>query len=375
MHEPRHFLFVSDVHLNHSRVPTEHILKNLRQVIFHDVAFSKLDAIFIGGDLFDQITQLPDEVVDPIELWGVELLRACAKHNVILRILEGTPSHDRGQSRIIAKLNRILNIGADCRYVETLSIERIDSLDITVLYVPDEWRLDPADTWSDVQGLLSKHQLEQVDYAVMHGCFEFQLPPHLNLPTHRSDLYLKIVKRYISIGHHHVPRFYKRIFAQGSFDRLAHGEEHPKGLVIVKDAGHPELVGDEITFVENKGAMPHVTFKVDEGWDTETLNTQLATLSRYPNGGFIAFETTRDSAHIPALKAFMSVAVEFRCKFVYSKSAKVNSDSPVVDASNRFKPMPFTRNDAEPILMTRLQDRGLSDTVMVVARELLKEAL
>ena len=75
--------------------------------------------------------------------------------------------------------------------------------------------------------------LTKVDYAVMHGQFDYQLPKHITgMPRHDSQKYLDIVKHYIFIGHIHTHSVYDRIIAQGSFDRLTHGQEEPKGYVV-----------------------------------------------------------------------------------------------------------------------------------------------
>ena len=58
-------------------------------------------------------------------------------YNIILRILEGTPSHDWKQSKLFIHLNDLTKAGTDVKYIDSLSIEYIDKFGINVLY-PDE---------------------------------------------------------------------------------------------------------------------------------------------------------------------------------------------------------------------------------------------
>ena len=60
----------------------------------------------------------------------------------------------------------------------------------------------------------------------------------------------------IFIGHVHKSSQYGRIIAQGSFDRLSHGEEDPKGHMRATrktDGTH------DIVFIENKKAKKYIT--------------------------------------------------------------------------------------------------------------------
>ena len=156
---------ISDVHLGHRRTPASHILKNLKAAFPKGEETRDLDIIFIAGDLFDAILSFPDPVVEEIQDWMFAFIRMCASYNIVVRILEGTPLHDRNQSREFDVINRNLRAPANCKYQDTLCIEHIEALDINVLYVPDEWDVDTDRTWEAVQELLA------VSYT------------HLTLPT------------------------------------------------------------------------------------------------------------------------------------------------------------------------------------------------
>lgn len=241
--------FISDVHVGHNKVPACDIVDGLYAAFPDNEETAALDAIFIAGDFFDRQLHLSADHMDEIQMFIVYLLQLCERNNIVLRVLEGTPSHDRKQCVLFQQLHKIIGCKADLRWVTELSIERIDSLGIDVLYVPDEWGDGPDSTWKEVKELLYANGLDSVDFCIMHGMFEFQLPPAAQHSSHNSDRYLGITKRYISIGHHHVQRQYDRILIQGSFDRTKHGEEGDKGhyRVTIRPEG-----SDSIRFVPNK---------------------------------------------------------------------------------------------------------------------------
>ena len=184
------FASISDVHLGHRNALTIETLTQLRHAFPDTHQTAELDIVFICGDLFDNLLRANQPELIDIKIWIVEFLRLCKRHNILIRVLEGTSSHDWKQNRLLPTLNTIADIHADLKYHENLSIDYIESLDCHVLYVPDEWHASNFDlTWKDVQQLLIEHQLEKVDIAVMHGLFEFQVPAQIKIPTHRLDRY------------------------------------------------------------------------------------------------------------------------------------------------------------------------------------------
>lgn len=248
--------FISDVHVGHPKVPTCNIIDGLFAAFPDNHETAKLDAIFIAGDFFDRNLNLSFDGITDIHVFIRHLLRVCEKHNIVLRVLEGTPSHDWKQGCLFEQVASLIETTADIRWVKELSIEYINSLGINVLYVPDEWEHDPDETWRQVRGLLHDHGLEKVDFSIMHGFFEFQVPKNVTFVHHDSTRYLDITNYFISIGHHHTQRSYKRILVQGSFDRLCHGEEGTKGhyrITVRENDCH------DIRFVENELATKFVS--------------------------------------------------------------------------------------------------------------------
>jgi DNA repair exonuclease SbcCD nuclease subunit len=247
------FLSISDIHLGNRKNPTEVIVRNLKTYFTEVISGRKLDIIFIGGDIFDRLLTFNSKDVGEILSWTHWLLRFCDKRNIKLRVLEGTPSHDWKQSYIFDVMLKLDEYNLDYKYVQSLSIEYINDFDMNVLYVPDEWTSSTLTTHKQVIGLLKDKNLEKVDIAIMHGAFDYQIPQITKEEIkHSAAEYLNIVRHYICIGHVHRFSFYDRIIAQGSFDRLAHGEEDKKGAVICNINEN----GNSFDFIENK----HATF-------------------------------------------------------------------------------------------------------------------
>lgn len=265
----------SDIHMGHNRTPSRTIIDNWNKMFANEADFSKIQLFFLAGDVFDRLLQMPEEDSYLIRAWAYKFLCKAAKHGVVVRALEGTPRHDRKQTRMFEELIELTGLEVDFKYVDTLSIEHIERFGINVLYVPDEWRHDPQETFEEVKALLADRMLEQVDFACMHGCFEYQLPDveSVRRSSHRSENYLPIVRWQIFIGHHHVFSQFEHIVAQGSFDRLTHGEESPKGCVRLSiRKGVKTLV-----FVENKTAMDYRTVSV-KGLSIEEVNELVRSL-------------------------------------------------------------------------------------------------
>jgi hypothetical protein len=360
---------ISDIHLGHDRVPTSHIISNLIQAFPDTKDTHALDIIFIAGDLFDQILNLPELQVRDIKVWMVSLLTICKKANITLRILEGTPSHDRGQSRLFETINQLSGINADCRYIDTVYIEYLDKFDINVLYVPDEWKHDPDDTWNDVKDKLLEHKLDKVDYAVMHGVFEHQLPVHLKLPCHQSSRYLSIVKKYITIGHHHVMTVNDRILAQGSFDRLAHGEEGAKGHFRLTITDRDVCDHDVITFVENPNATIFKTIDV-RGMSADDLDEVFTSVCKLPIESHIRLKVSKNYPHMAILDSYKKRFGEYR--WVIKTEDNTTDVTASITFKNKHVAVEIKPDDIVNIVSSRLRSRGCDDAILNRAIELME---
>lgn len=247
-------LSISDVHLGHPKTPTDFIINNVWKYILTEENISKADRVVIVGDLFDRLLDFPADVITPIQLFMAMLIRKCEKYNTQLRVLEGTPGHDREQNKHFINIKEMLDSSVDLMYVRDVFIEHDIKSDKYFLYIPDEFRPTAAETYTVVLERLAELNIKQVDYAYIHGFTDLQVPKMVD--AHNYETYSKIVKHAMFVGHDHHPRNYEKLFVQGSTDRLRQGEEEDKGawLVVEKDNKLSS------TFLINKGAAKYLTF-------------------------------------------------------------------------------------------------------------------
>lgn len=256
---------VSDIHLLHNRTPTIHIVRNLSKT-FTEEYLKELDVLFIVGDVFDQISYAADRNVRHAKVWINSLLRRCARCKVVVVVLEGTPKHDRGQNDLFLQIAELGQIPVELHYITKLEILYIESLGINILGVPDEWSSgswasSTVETWREVKGLLAKHNLEQVDFTLLHGAFDYQLPPTKPHLVHDRNNYESITRYLVLSGHIHHPSQRGRTLTNGSFDRLNHGEEHAKGHWRFTVRSAEDI---HTQFIENRGAAVYKTLNATD---------------------------------------------------------------------------------------------------------------
>lgn len=273
-------MVLSDVHTGHATTPTENIVKNLKHCVTKSFKEYQPQYLFITGDFFDRLLTLPSNASSFIQSFITWLLRKCKTHSVKLRVLEGTPSHDWKQNYLFVQINQDSKIEADVRYYDKLDIDYEADAGIHILYVPDEWDESTAETERQVRELLVEKGLQSVDLAMMHGMFEFQIPSHLakSLPLHNQEAYESFVDYLIVIGHDHRHKRNNKVVVPGSFDRITHGEEDPKGYLQFKLKPGKKT---EVMFLENTAAEIYRSIDVtDLGLEEalEVIDTVINTL-------------------------------------------------------------------------------------------------
>lgn len=285
--------YLSDVHNFHRKTPTETICENMEEVLFRNIEFKSLDILFITGDFFDREVPYYHYEIPTVEAFIVKLLINCKHHNVILRILEGTPSHDRKQSATFERLNKNYSIDADVKWVQELSIEYIEKINKSILYVPDEWGEGPEATLQEVIKMVNHLPGGKVDLAVMHGNFPHQLPSHLKFPMHDPVIYQELVRSIIVIGHVHLFSTFGKIVAPGSFDRVSQGEEGAKGMVLADIKDDHSF---EAKFIENKNAK--IYKKVDcSNLDLESAYAKIDEIAKItPKGSELLIACNKEDA-------------------------------------------------------------------------------
>lgn len=315
--KPYSFAGISDIHLGHRYTKTRDEIACLRHDFPDNDVTGELDIIFIAGDLFDQKLSLPDPDVIDIQVWSVDFLKMCAKRNIKVRIVEGTPSHDAGQSEWLVRWNTEYQINADIRYFPTLDIEYMEDLGIHILYLKDNYRTKAADTWVEVQKLLVLHGLEQVDHVIMHGAFHYQIPGHRLICSHEAEDWSKIARGVIIVGHHHVHNPWKNIYPPGSHNRLRHGEEGKKGHIRVTMETPTQPV---VRFIPNKMAQIYSEVRVT-GLDVEGVHAALEKL-KYPAGSHLKLICNQGDVAAAILPELQLIYGKWRLTLERAKSKK-----------------------------------------------------
>lgn len=337
---------ISDIHLGSKRNNTAKIIDNLYKAVNDNPESTDLDIIFLAGDVFDRLLNLKSDECPEIQIWISDLLKFCAKHDIVLRILEGTPSHDWTQSKLFVTTAKMLKLkNLDIMYIDKIHIEHMDKFNMGILYVPDESMPTTEETYIKVKELMRSANLDKVDLAIMHGQFDYQLPAHITgLPRHNSSDYLDIVTDYIFIGHIHTHSINDRIVAQGSFDRLSHGEEEPKGYVKAfiseKDRN--------VFFIENKTARQYVTINCRNLSLEDTITKIKLDVSNLEHDACVRIEG--ELKH--PIFTNMDMLVRLYPTFTWSKLAKDK------DNKNEVKSEVVTI-DYEPIIINKENIQGL----------------
>lgn len=254
------YLVISDVHLGNQRNPLWRMIANLRAYFgdFKDVSqFATLDVLFIAGDLFDKALWFTNDDLNLIFAFFLDLFDFCERHGIAFRYLEGTPSHDRKQFRNIVPLASKFP-ALDFRYIEEMCVEAFYDHGITCLYVPDEHAGGGEKSQALIKTKLDELGIEKVSIGMVHSWFKYQVPEVSSSSKYDEEFFLSIVEYFVSNGHIHGPSTFDRIVGQGSFDRVAHNEEHAKGGVLFE-------INDKdayFFFLENKNALPFRTVHV-----------------------------------------------------------------------------------------------------------------
>lgn len=277
-------LSLGDIHLGHPNNKTDYIVNSLQQYFKKNIKlFKNLTHIELTGDLFHKaLLSYSSEYIQSMA-WLFELVMFCSKNNIKLRILEGTPSHDNNQGKLLVDLIKKWEIPIDFRYISDIEIEYDSDYNIHVLYVPDRNDKPASERFKIIKRKMLDLKIKQVDFAFMHGVFKYQLPIQSE-ETHDMDDFLEIVKYYIVINHIHIPSVYDRILGPGSFERLNHNEEEDKGGIYVE-------VGDNdarFIFIKNEFARLFKTFRIESNLKLDKILKDLhKSLKDLPHTSFI----------------------------------------------------------------------------------------
>jgi len=259
-------IHTADWHFGHLKTPTLSICQNIKKFLFKFIP--ECDLMIIAGDVFDMSVSMNSHDAVLIIGFFLELFNELNKSKVILRIIRGTYSHDRNQLKVLEALYKDYNFSFDFKYIDKIKIETIKSLDIKIGYLPDNLNFNNSNEIIEtVKKMMKMSGYSYLDYIVGHGDFDHKYPDNIVLPriTYQIEQF-DFVKKYVLMGHNHIPSKYKKVIYSGSFSRLKHNEEGKKGFFYITD---------KPKFIENKDAMIFKSFDINANYNQEELIKKL----------------------------------------------------------------------------------------------------
>lgn len=354
------YLTLSDIHLGHNTNKTIFIIANLRKYFLDNhKLISQLDMIFINGDVFHKLLTTNSQDYRWSIQWLTELGVYCSKYNIMLRILEGTPSHDWKQCKVLEEIYSPIDL--NFKYHDTLTLEHIDKFNIDILYIPDEYKHTAEETFVDVKALLKENHLKKVDLVMMHGQFKYQLP-QIELPSsHTEEDYINITRYFIHAGHIHTSSTYGKILINGSFDRLAQGEEEHKGGIYVEIVnGNPMY-----QFIKNPDSVLYNTYdcrKMDMEHISKMITKTLKKIRVGSNIRIIVDDIIPLSSTI-FKKEFVGYNIELAHRTTSDTKNKYN-----IKQSNIPNGFAITPANITELLLAELSKHKLTENELVLAR-------
>ena len=314
------YVVISDIHLFNRRTPTLHIIDAFWQWwAEHTEMLKQCKYFIIAGDITDRSISSHYPDITLVNKFFITLGTRLRDNNITLIVLEGTAVHDRKQFSSLLPLLTALNVNV--HYYTTVCVEVFE--DISMLFIPDNWSTDPAVTLQDAENAVKAAGLSQVDIGVVHGHVEYQLPMMKQSALSQKGLEA-LVKHRIHIGHVHIPSHKGKVDAQGSFDRISHGEEHDKG-------GNLFINNKRIRLV-NRRAYPYVTLPI-ETLDPILMDQQVQqAVMQMGQLGWLRIHATR---HHPVYDRFPTYtqqyrSVKFERKYTNIKEETIVSPIPSV---------------------------------------------
>lgn len=362
-----------DVHFCHAQTPSEKIFEEVRHYFPYDKTSYSYDIAVLDGDYWDKLmpNNHPDTFTTEESIYY--LLKWHKEHDCLLIIVDGTPLHDAGQMEKFVHINENSGINADLLFVKDVDIKYIDKFDLHVLFIPDRPRSSPDDTYQRVLELMDEKQLKQIDMAVMHGCFQYQLPEISADHKHIEDNYLSIVKGPIFIGHVHTHSTFERIIAPGSFSRLKHGEEEPKGMIdfVMQPDGTFQA-----KFIENELATIYKTIVITGLSIDDSLDKVKKIVTKLPLHSKVRLECEQGHP-ITADRSFMTLKAEYpliswSIKVVTDKSV-IATDKEVFSVENEYVPLIINENNIIDLITKKATERGNPSSIVKLIPDYLKD--
>lgn len=250
---------LSDLHAGHTAIPVTQLTRHLEEY-FMPKALSS-DIVIINGDFFDTLLDLSDPRAYIIMQFINKLLDLTNQHDILVRVVRGTFSHDRNQLQFFESEE-----WSHVKYFKTLAIEYIEGLGIHIMYIPDD--LHVMNIRDAVEDVLSANGLDKVDLICNHGYLTHLVPENIPSITNKaidSD-WISSKTQLLVNGHIHQLSIYKNLISCGSFEAMTHADTGPVGFIYIEY--NKDNNSFEWEHVENLKSRKFVTFTSKEVGDT-----------------------------------------------------------------------------------------------------------
>lgn len=234
MKTPMRLITISDIHIGHQDVERNRIEFEPFIEEIHKVAKKcKKDKILFGGvaitgDLFDhQISVNSSHAKFAMQLIH-DIASIVDEYNGMTILLRGTRSHDLDQLMIFQSFEHQFE-----HFYIVNELATIDINDYKVLLIPEEYMKNQEEYYEEAFA-------DKYDIILAHGFLKFNCFSKNEVERSMPDMpifdqeELIEVARISIFGHDHKYKTYRdKIYYNGSWSRLCHGEEDEKGALLL----------------------------------------------------------------------------------------------------------------------------------------------
>lgn len=270
---------VGDLHFGNPRIKADEMYAKLQKYLYPEILTSHL--VLLTGDTYDQLTTVSSSANKYALMFIRDLFNMSRKYGIQIRILHGTYSHDRDQVVVFGTLisDQVRAKVVDEIYCEEITdfcnsnINSTSDEKLKVLYIPDNLPYKHSeDVIAHIRKILQVVGWDKVDLVLGHGTFAHALPnvseEHLPACTYKLEQFDEFVNNndLIVMGHIHTPSHRGNCYYCGSFERMTHGEEEPKGFfTFIHQTDHWNA-----RFVEDKNAVKFISIQ-PQGDTTDSI--------------------------------------------------------------------------------------------------------
>ena len=252
-------LSVSDLHIGHNKVSPMIMYRNITKFIY-PLLMGDIDILLIIGDFFHKLCHMDTLTSHIANQIIAEIISLSVEYQFKIRIVRGTFHHDRDQLEHFESANAGRVEQADLKLFSTMSLELIEDLGLSILYVPDDLPYDNAQ--SEIVRKIKEYGLERVSLMAIHGYCKHEIPADIPIQPYNcfdSNFLEEYVEYVILKGHVHSACIKGATITNGSLERMEHGQEEKKGFFLV----HLEDGKHTYKFVENTDTYIFRTIVID----------------------------------------------------------------------------------------------------------------